>query len=95
MECPKFCPLPFNKKADDNKSRVGVNMELMVSILLVFYLRNELNFRRFIESWIIRVSCKVNVKPLGFTLILQETLSIHVSTNIPKIEFTAYIYVLS
>ena len=30
----------------------------------------------------------------GFTLTLQETRSIHVSTNRPKIEFIAYIYIL-
>ena len=32
--------------------------------------------------------------PLGFTLVLQETRSIHDSINIPKIEFIAYIYIL-
>ena len=52
------------------------------------------------ESWILRVSCKVNVKPShvnfarGFTLTLQETQSIHDSMNIPKIEFITYIYIL-
>ena len=47
------------------------------------------------ESWILWVSCKVNVKPKkGFTLTLQETRSIHDSMNIPKIEFIAYIYIL-
>ena len=30
----------------------------------------------------------------GFTLTLQETRSIHDSTNIPKIEFITYIYIL-
>ena len=30
----------------------------------------------------------------GFTLILQETRSIHDSMNIPKLEFIAYIYIL-
>ena len=30
----------------------------------------------------------------GFTLTLQETRSIHVSMNFPKIEFIAYIYIL-
>ena len=30
----------------------------------------------------------------GFTLILQETRSIHDSMNRPKIEFIAYIYIL-
>ena len=29
----------------------------------------------------------------GFTLILQETRSIHDSMKIPKIEFIAYIYI--
>ena len=38
-------------------------------------------FGMFMESWILRVSCKVNV-------------SIHDSMNIPKIEFIAYIYIL-
>ena len=32
--------------------------------------------------------------PKVFTLTLQETLSIHDSMNIPKIEFIAYIYIL-
>ena len=32
---------------------------------------------------------------LRFTLTLQETLSIHDSMNRPKIEFIAYIYILS
>ena len=52
------------------------------------------------ESWILRVSCKVNVKPeyfskegkeslKGFTFTLQETQSIHDSMNIPKLEFIA------
>ena len=31
---------------------------------------------------------------LRFTLTLQDTLSIHDSINIPKIEFIAYIYIL-
>ena len=46
----------------------------------------------FIESWILQVSCKVNVKPFkinvmpeGFTLILQETRIINVSMDIQKI----------
>ena len=49
-------------------------------------------FGRFMESWILRVSCKVNVK--GFTLALQKTRSIHDSMNLPEIEFIAYIYIL-
>ena len=32
--------------------------------------------------------------PKGFTLILQETRSIHDSMNRPEIEFIAYIYIL-
>ena len=44
------------------------------------------------ESWILQVSCKANVRPF-FTLILQETQSIHDSTNGSKIEFIAYIYI--
>ena len=32
--------------------------------------------------------------PKGFTLILQETRSIHDSMNFPKIEFITYIYIL-
>ena len=47
-------------------------------------------FGRFMESWILRVSCKVNVKPET----LQDTRSIDDSMNIPKIEFIAYIYIL-
>ena len=43
----------------------------------------------FMESWMFRVSCKES------ELILQETRSIHDSMNIPKIEFIAYIYILS
>ena len=35
----------------------------------------------FVESWILRISCKVNVKP---ELTLQETQSIHDSMNIKK-----------
>ena len=47
------------------------------------------------ESWILWVSCKVNVKPEeGFTLTLQETRSIHDSMNIPKIALITYIYIL-
>ena len=48
------------------------------------------------ESWIPRVSCKVNVKPdpKGFMFTLRETRSIHDSMNIPKIEFITYIYIL-
>ena len=34
------------------------------------------------------------MKPEGFTLILQDTRSIHDSMNIPKIECFAYIYIL-
>ena len=46
----------------------------------------------FMESWILRVSCKVSE---AFTLTLQETRrSIHDSMNIPKIEFITYIYIL-
>ena len=45
------------------------------------------------ESWILRVSCKVS-EALPFTLILQETRTIHDSMNIPKIEFITYIYIL-
>ena len=42
------------------------------------------------ESWILRVSCKVSE---ALTLTLQETQSIHDSMNIPKIEFITYIYI--
>ena len=41
----------------------------------------------FMESWILRVSCKAS-------LTLQETQSIHDSMNRPKIEFIAYVYIL-
>ena len=42
-------------------------------------------FGMFMESWLLRVSNKVNVKA---SLTLQEaTQSIHDSMNIPKIEF--------
>ena len=46
-------------------------------------------FGMFIESWILRVSCKVSEGKgfQGITLTLQETRSIHDSMNIPKIEF--------
>ena len=43
-------------------------------------------FGMFMESWILRVSCKV-------FLTLQETRSIHDSMNIQKIEFITYIYI--
>ena len=43
-------------------------------------------FGMFMESWILGVSCKVA---------LQETRSIRDFMNIPKIEFIAYIYILS
>ena len=46
----------------------------------------------FMESWILRVSCKVSESR---TLTLQVTRSKHDSMNIPKIEFIGYIYVLS
>ena len=42
-------------------------------------------FGMFMESYILRVSCKVNVKPEA-SLTLQETQSIHDSMNIQKIE---------
>ena len=58
-------------------------------------------FGRFMESWILLVSCKVSEgllqskrSPYGFTLTLQETWSITDSMNIPKIEFITYIYIL-
>ena len=44
------------------------------------------------ESWMLPVKCK-EVNP-SFMLTLQETLSIHNSMNIPKIDFIAYIYIL-
>ena len=53
----------------------------------------NLIFGMFMESWILRVSCKVSEAPKGFTLTLQETRSIHDSMNIPKIEFITYIYI--
>ena len=44
----------------------------------------------FIESWILRVSCKVNVKPIHdsirASINLQENRSIHDTMNIPKSE---------
>ena len=43
----------------------------------------------FMESWILRVSCKVKE-----ALTLKETQIIHNSMNIPKTEFIAYIYIL-
>ena len=53
------------------------------------------------ESWILPVSCKVNVthhinfaRDPHVTLTLQETRSIHDSMNLSKIEFIAYIYIL-
>ena len=48
-------------------------------------------FGVFMESWIIRVSCKVGE---ALALTLQENRSIHDSMNLPKIEFIAYIYIL-
>ena len=64
----------------------------------------------FMELWIRRISCKVNVKPFGimntssllqskwspkgFTLTLHETQRIHDSMNILKMEYIAYIYIL-
>ena len=42
-------------------------------------------FGRFMESRILRVSCKVTS---------QKTRSIHDSMNLPKIEFISYIYIL-
>ena len=45
----------------------------------------------FMESWILRVSCKVSEAQI--TLTLQEIRSIHDSMNIPKIDFIAYIYI--
>ena len=47
----------------------------------------------FMESWILPVSCKVNMNPY-FTLTLQVTPGIHDSMNIPKIEFIVYNYIL-
>ena len=47
-------------------------------------------FGMFMESWILRVSCK-----LSEALTLKETRSIHDSMNRPKNEFIAYIYILS
>ena len=49
----------------------------------------NLIFGLFMESWILRFSCKVS-----FTLTLQETRSIHDSRNKPKIEFITYIFIL-
>ena len=46
-------------------------------------------FEMFMESWILRVACKVIE---GLTL--QETRSIHDSFNISKSEFIAYIHIL-
>ena len=50
-------------------------------------------FGMFMQSWILRVYCKVS-EAQGFTLTLQETRSIHDSMNIPKIELIAHIYIL-
>ena len=50
----------------------------------------NLIFEKFMESWIIRVYCKVSE---AWTT-LQETQSIYDSMNIPKIEFIASIYIL-
>ena len=41
------------------------------------------------ESWILPVYCKVNMKPFCH----QETQSIHDTMNIPKIEFFTNIYI--
>ena len=46
----------------------------------------------FMESWILRVSCKVS-EAKGFTITLQETGSIPDSINIRWIELIAYIYI--
>ena len=51
-----------------------------VRLQAVDTIRNEFDFRMFMESWILQVSCKVNMKPD--------------SMNIPKIEFITYIYIL-
>ena len=48
----------------------------------------------FMESWILRVSCKVSEARRASPLTLQETRSIHDSMNIPKIEFITYIYII-
>ena len=57
------------------------------------HLRNECNFWKvhgiMNTSGLVQSKCS----PKGFTLTLQETLSIHDSMNLPKIEFITYIYI--
>ena len=57
-------------------------------------LRNELDFWKV--HGIMNTSGLLQSKwsPKGFTLTLQDIRSIHDSTNLPKIEFIAYIYIL-
>ena len=59
-----------------------------------FHLRNEFDFWNI--HGITNTSGLLQSKwsPKGFKLTLQETRSIHVSMNIPKIEFIAHIYIL-
>ena len=58
------------------------------------YLRAEFDFWNVYG--IINTSGLLQSKwsPLGFTLTLQDTRSIHDSMNIPKNEFIVYIYIL-
>ena len=60
----------------------------------IFYLRNEFDFWNV--HGIMNISGLLQNKwsPMGSTVTLQGTLSIHDSMNIPKIEFIAYIYIL-
>ena len=61
----------------------------------ILYLRNEFNFWKV--HGIMNTSGHLHLSkssPKGFTLTLQVTRSIHVSMNLPKIEFIAYIYIL-
>ena len=60
----------------------------------LMYLRNKFDFGNFHR--IMNISGLLHSKrnPKGFTLTLQETLSIHDFMNRPKIESIAYIYIL-
>ena len=59
----------------------------------IFHLRNEFDFWNV--HGIMNTSGLLQNKwsPMGSTVTLQGTLSIHDSMNIPKIEFIAYIYI--
>ena len=103
-----WCTVSKNKLTPKEVTSIDVNphchscknspvISVKAFLPVVFLDKNNRIFKKLIIFWNVHgiMNSSGLLQSKGFTLILQDTRSIHDSMNIPKIEFIAYIYILS